>query len=357
MDYIPKLSKILEDTSKFRIVNIEEGKALNHLIHMEERMIRLLKSLEDQGEISEKEKKDLYPAGSQPGVLYGFAKIHKALEDEIPLFRPILSAIGTTTYKLAKFCDQLLKPLTNNEYTTKDCFSFAKEVLEFDISLFMASFDIKSLFTNISLTEMLNLCVQNLYINQTHVGNLTQSSSYSLLKITMFESFFIFDGKFYEQFDGVAMGSPLGPTLANVFMCHFENIWLENCPAHFRPIVYRRFVDDTFLLFRTKDHVEKVKNDLNKQHKNIKFTSEIEENGSLSFLDITITRGNNKFVTSVYRKPTFSGIFTNFESFTPEMHKRGLIETLLHRSFRLCFSYENLHREIETLKSIFKHNN
>ena len=119
----------------------------------------LLKSLEDQGEISEKEKKDLYP----PGVLYGLAKIHKALEDEIPSFWPILSTIGTPTYKLAKFCDQLLKPLTNNEYTIKDSFSFAKEVLEFDASLFMASFDIKSLFTNIPLTETLNLCVQNLY--------------------------------------------------------------------------------------------------------------------------------------------------------------------------------------------------
>ena len=171
----------------------------------------------------------------------------------------------------------------------------------------------------------------------------------------MFESFFIFDGKFYEQFDGVAMGSPLGPTLANVFMCHFENIWLENCPAHFKPIVYWRFVDDTFLLFRTKDHVEKFKNYLNKQHKNIKFTSQIEENGSLSFLDITITCENYKFLTSVYHKPKLSGVFTNFESFIPDMHKCGLIETLLHRSFRLCSSYENFHREIETLMSIFKY--
>ena len=83
----------------------------------------------------------------------------------------------------------------------------------------------------------------------------------------MFQSFFIFDGKFYEQCDGVAMGSPLGPALANVFMYHFENIWLENCPAHFKAIVYRRFVDDTFLLFQTKDHVAKFKNYL---HKHIK---------------------------------------------------------------------------------------
>ena len=85
--------------------------------------------------------------------------------------------------------------------------------------------------------------------------------------------------------------------------------------------------------------------------------SKIEENGSLSFLDITITCENNKFVTSVYRKPTFSGVFTNFESFIPEMHKCELIETLLHRSFRLCSSYKNFHREIKTLKSIFRHKN
>ena len=100
-------------------MNIEEGKALNHLIHMEERIIHLLKSSEDQGEISEKEKNDLCPSGSKPEALYGLAKIHKALEDGIPSFRPILSAIGAPTYKLAKFCDQLLKPLTNNEYTIR----------------------------------------------------------------------------------------------------------------------------------------------------------------------------------------------------------------------------------------------
>ena len=89
--------------------------------------------------------------------MYELAKIHKALEDEISSFHPIVSAIGTPTYKLAKFCDQLLKPLTNNEYTIKDSFSFAKEVLEFDASLFMASFDIKPLFTNITLTKTLNI--------------------------------------------------------------------------------------------------------------------------------------------------------------------------------------------------------
>ena len=78
-------------------VNIEEGKALNHLIHIEEQIMHLIKSLEDQGKISGKEKNDLYQLGSKTGVLYALAKIHKALEDEIPSSRPILSAVRTPT--------------------------------------------------------------------------------------------------------------------------------------------------------------------------------------------------------------------------------------------------------------------
>ena len=149
-------------------MNVEEGKALNHLIHMEEQIKCLLKSLEDQGEISEKDRNDLYPSSSKPSVLYGLAKIHKELEDGTPSFHPILSAIGKPTFNLAKFCNQLLKPLTNNDYTIKDSFSFPKEVLDFDTSCFMASFHIKSLFTNItSHGNFKSLCTKSLQKSNT----------------------------------------------------------------------------------------------------------------------------------------------------------------------------------------------
>ena len=78
---------------------------------------------------------------------------------------------------------------------------------------------------------------------------------------------------------------------------------------------------------------------------------------ALSFLDITITSKHKKLVTWDYCKYAFSSVFANFESFIPEMNKLGLTETLLHRSFRLCSSYDKFHREIETLKSIFKYSN
>ena len=78
----------------------------------------------------------------------------------------------------------------------------------------------------------------------------------SCLKSLFLNNFFIFDGKCYEQCDGVAVGSPIRPILANVFMCHFENLLFENFPPYFKAIVYRRFVDDTFLLFQVNDYVE-----------------------------------------------------------------------------------------------------
>ena len=355
-DYNLKMKKILSDTSKFQKLSIDQNKVLNHIVNMENRIVSVLKKLKDNNQISDKKCQELHPVGSRPGILYGLAKIHKPIEDGVPPFRPILSDIGTPTYKIAKFFVPLLAPLTSNEYTIKDSFSFAEELLTFDSNLVMASFDVESLFTNIPLKETIDLCVNILFSNCTSIDGITKDYFHELLSICMSESLVLFDGEFYKQIDGVAMGSSLGPSLANIFLCFHEQIWLDNCPLEFKPVVYRRFVDDTFLLFRSRDHIEKFRSYLNCQHPNIKFTSEVEENNSISFLDIKINRDLNSFCTSIYRKPTFSGVFTNFESFIPLSYKTGLILTLLYRAFKLCSSFEIFHQEIITLKDIFKRN-
>ena len=85
--------------------------------------------------------------------------------------------------------------------------------------------------------------------------------------------------------------------------------------CEFNPVIYKRYVDDSFSLFRSKDHIETFLCYLNCQHPNIKFKSEIEQISSILFLDITIRRVNNSFSASNYCKVTISGVFTNFESF------------------------------------------
>ena len=68
--------------------------------------------------------------------------------------------------------------------------------------------------------------------------------------LSMSESLILFDQEFYKQHDGVAMGSPLGLTLPNAFLCYHGKICFQNCPSEFKPVIYRRYVDDTFLLLR-----------------------------------------------------------------------------------------------------------
>ena len=86
-------------------------------------------------------------------------------------------------------------------------------------------------------------------------GKLSKSELYYLLKLTTSEPSFIFDNILYKQIDGVAMGLPLGPTLANAFLCHYEKLWLDSCPLEFKPLLYIRYVDDIFVLFKSKDHL------------------------------------------------------------------------------------------------------
>ena len=122
----------------------------------------------------------------------------------------------------------------------------------------------------------------------------------------------MFNSKLYKQTEGLGMGLSLGPTFANIFLCYHERAWLTDCPENLRPSFYKRYVDDTFLLFRQADHVALFLDYLNSKHPNIKFTCEHESSGSLSFLDVNVSRSCNKFTTSVFRKSRFTGLGTSF---------------------------------------------
>ena len=168
--------------------------------------------------------------------------------------------------------------------------------------------------------------------------------------------FFIFNKTLYEQIDGVAMGSPLAPVLANIFLSHHETIWLQQCPDHLKPSFYKRYVDDTFLLFDNSVDPLQFLHYLNNKHPNIKFTAEAETEGQISFLDININKHNNSFSTSIFRKKTFTGLGTNYFSYIPMKFKISSISTLVHRAYHLSSSYVSFHNEIKFLNKFFTDN-
>ena len=152
------------------------------------------------------------------------------------------------------------------------------------------------------------------------------------------------------------MDSPLGPTLANAFLCFYEKKWLEQCPVEFKTVYYRRYVDDIFVLFRSRDHLVKFRDYLNKYHPNLEFSFEKEKNGKLPFLDVEVSREGNKFVTTVHRKPTFRGVYTHFHSSLQTTYKFGMIYTLAFRCFSIYSNWINFHSELAFLKDIFLKN-
>ena len=113
---------------------------------------------------------------------------------------------------------------------------------------------------------------------------------------------------------------------------------------------------ELFVLFHSPDHLEKFKNSLNSKHRNTRFTCEKEHNNFMSFLDVLITRTSNAFKTSVYHKPTFSGVYSIFNGFISEEYKVALIFTLLFRKFPIVSDFSRFHSEVCHLKEIIKKN-
>ena len=278
--------------------------------------------------------------------MYGLSKIHKPLISNFPELGLILPAINTATYGWTKFFVPLLKCFTMNEYTLKDSFEFGKDITNQNSNCFMASLDVDSFFNNIPHDETIKICINELCTSEMTFSGLNKKEMFKTLSLTSKESIISFDNKYYSQIDGVVMGSPLGPTLANIFLCYHESNWLKDCPKDFKPVYYKRYVDDIFVLFNKPEHAQFFLGYINKKHKNMKFLSETEINGSLSFLDVKIFRENDKFVTSVFRKETFSGVYTDFISFIPLEYKLGLVHALLNSYFNLSAGFLKFHHEV-----------
>lgn len=100
------------------------------------------------------------------------------------------------------------------------------------------------------------------------------------------ESIFVFDNQLYQQKDGVAMGSLLGPTLRNLFLCFHETSWLPDCLNEFNPIKYSRHIE----YLNIRNMVVHFLITLNKNNKNMSFTAEYEHNNQRLFLDVLIMK-------------------------------------------------------------------
>ena len=183
--------------------------------------------------------------------------------------------------------------------------SMIRQLLPCVVSQFMVSFDITSLFTNVPLNEVISICADFLYRSPlTSAPSFPESSYCGIDGITTKSVSFSFNDTMYRQVDGISMGSPLDPIFANIFVGFYEKLLFERFP---KPYIYLHNVDDTFACFSSRGEVLSFFPRLNDVHPSLTFTMNEEKDNRLPFLDVLVERRSFAFVTSIYRKSTFTG--------------------------------------------------
>jgi hypothetical protein len=218
----------------------------------------------------------------------------------------------------------------------------------------LASLDVESLFTNVPIEATIAIILQNTYNNDIIAPpRIPQKLLESLLRICTTEApFRHIDGSLYYQTEGVAMGSPLGPTFANFYMANVEKQALQEISL--KPNIYARYVDDIFVVVRDEEHIKQLQEKL-QNNSVLRFTYELG-NKTLPFLDVKIENMDDQYHTTVYVKNTNTGECLNYQSECPDKYKIGVINTFLRRAYSICNNWHDIHNEIKRIKQLLVNN-
>ena len=230
--YDNAIQEIVSGTSKFEKLN--EDPTLKY----EASLQRFLRKLKQKNLFKKNEYDKLYPSGSAHAHIYGTPKRHKfSSSDLFPKPCPIVSSKGSFNYNLSRFLCDLLSALFMITLAKKLFLLF----LNLKISCFLR------LFVNVSLQETIDIGINPIF-NPNPNLNITKKEFKKLFLFATSQTHFLFTNKFYNQIDGVAMGSPLAPVLANIFMAFYESKWIYGYNLN-KPQFYLRYSDDIVTAF------------------------------------------------------------------------------------------------------------
>ena len=154
---------------------------------------------------------------------------------------------------------------------------------------------------------------------------------------------------YYKQVDGLAMGSPPAPHLANGWLSQFDNI------IKGKARLYTRYMDDILQNIKREEIEDKLK-EINNLHPALKFTIEREVDGAIPFLDMRILNTRSRLTSTWCNKPTDTGLMMNYHALDPKRYKRSVVSGVVHRIHRACSTWQNFHDSLEKAKRILERN-
>ncbi|TWW61021.1 hypothetical protein D4764_05G0011110 [Takifugu flavidus] len=346
-DYDTKILSLLTDTATYEKLKRDPTSSYK------KKVVDLLQKLEKDKAIDRPQYYRLYPGETIP-CIYGLPKIHKP---GTPL-RPIVSSINSVTYNISKYLASILSPMVGNTpHHIKNSQDFAQKVSGLTLlpEETMVSYDVTSLFTCIPTASAIDTIHKDLLLdkNLTERTTLTPAQICTMLDLCLNTTYFQYREGFYRQKHGCAMGSPVSPIVANLYMEKVESQALTSftgtAPSH-----WFRYVDDTWVKIQTQE-LEAFSDHLNKTDEHVKFTREDVKGNSLAFLDcaVKITEDRNLTI-EVYRKPTHTDQYLQFDSHHPLEHKLGVIRTLQHRAREIPTTSQGRKKEQDHIKTALK---
>lgn len=278
-------------------------------------------------------------------LFYLLPKIHKPPEKwtvpfEIPPGRPIVSDCGSESYQVAEYIDHFLNPIsTKHPSYVRDTYDFIEKVRKIRVSekTLLFSIDVDSLYTNIETAA--GLVAVRKWFDKYPDESRPDKEILELLQISLTRNDFAFNGEWFLQIKGTAMGKKFAPAYANIYMADWEETILPQCSK--KPSHYYRYLDD---IWGTWEHRRQEFEDfiltLNGHHPSIKVKFEIDPN-SINFLDTTTYKepnrvGTQALNTRVFFKPTDTHALLHRRSFHPKHTFKGIIKSQLIRFRRIC---------------------
>lgn len=319
-DYRVKMLDVLNDENTYKKVS-------RSLVPSQmEKNNSIVRTWFGEGFITENLYKHLAISGGNVAKIYGLVKLHKP---DLPM-RPIVSTVKTPFQKLSKFLAGILSNIVGKRDThVKNSFEFFDFINGAPIpdGYKLISLDVISMYTNISVEFALE-CVESRWEEVDLFCPLPKEQFFITLKMCISTTIFQFEDVFYQQISGLAMGGSLSAVMANIVMEHIEGNALRLSPIEIR--MYKRYVDDIFSCIREED-IQSVLGFFNNLNPSVKFTLEVENNGCLNYLDMSLLRVNGEIRCKWYQKPTASRRYANFLSVQPMHIKKNVAANLARR--------------------------
>ena len=348
-DYRLKSKEYMDKTQAYQCLG-----DMNPLPALLERTNKYLLDLRLAKWISQKQYELLCvkPEDAELAHLYYLPKTHKP---GTPL-RPIISGLRHPTINISKFLDNLLRPLFDRmaqATTIESGFELVKRLEQWcpnnlkEETLF-CTIDVADLYTMIPQVEgvlSFRKMFEHLKLNQ--IEGLKTETIIRLSRFVMKNNYFSFDGQFYHQIRGGAMGSPLTLTMANCYMFFFER-------QIARQVInsgglYVRYIDDLFITINWPErHLLNQINRWNEIDQNIKLKANVGQ--SMDFLDLHIEYSNSTVHTRVFHKPSYEPYYLPFNSVHPIHIKKNIPFVMYLRAIRYCSSFQSFIEEREALR-------